>query len=130
MKCNLSSDALKGISDGMKKLASSAMEIAESTRLYANGECIAHVDTTSKILYQTKATIELMNLLKMLYDGESLPRKLIYEDVIYTNVTRTCMNFLYYNDDKELSLKDSLMTRKPGETDIDILHREFGVIEW
>lgn len=130
MKCDLSSDALKGISDGMKKLANSAIEIVESTRFYADGKVIAKVDTTTKVLYETKGSVDLITLLEWLASGKVLPRKIVYDDIIYTNVTRTGMALLYYNDETEQNFKDTLFQRKPGETDIDILNREIGVIEW
>lgn len=130
MKCNLSSDALKVISDSMKKLANSAIKIAESTRFYADGKVIAKVDTTTKVLYETKGSVDLITLLEWLASGKVLPRKIVYDDIIYTNVTRTGMALLYYNDETEQNFKDTLFQRKPGETDIDILNREIGVIEW
>lgn len=130
MKCDLSSDALKGISDGMKKLANNAIEIVESTRFYADGKVIAKVDTTTKVLYETKGSVDLITLLEWLASGKVLPRKIVYDDIIYTNVTRTGMTLLYYNDETEQNFKDTLFQRKPGETDIDILNREIGVIEW
>lgn len=118
------------IADSVKKVARKCVDIAESTKLYADGKVIAQIDTTSKVLYETKGSVSLITLLELLANGKALPKKIVWDDVIYTNVTRTGMALLYYNDETEQSFKQTLLNRKPGETDVDILNREIGVIEW
>lgn len=132
MQIGLSENASKGIAaagEQLKKVARRAVEVCESTKLYADGKVIAKVDTTSKVLYETKGSVDLITLLGWLAAGKVLPKKIVYDDIVYTNVTRTGMALLYYNDETEQNFKDTLFQRKPGETDIDILNREIGVIE-
>lgn len=122
MQCSVSSEGMKNISESMKRVAKCAIEVAS--------KYTTNIDSTGTVIYQTKSTTKLITLLGVLAKGDPLPKKIMYDDVIYENVTRTGMNLLYYNDDKEMNLKDTIFNRKPGETDIDILNKEIGIIEW
>ncbi len=133
MQIGLSEETRKSIHDigeALKDVARKAVDVAESCKLYADGEVVCKVDATSQIIYQTLGSVTLIELLNRLADAEALPKKLVYNDIVYTNVTRTGTAFLYYNDECESSLKEILLNRAPGETDIDILNKEIGVIEW
>lgn len=119
------------IGESMKRVARRAAEVAESMNDYGNGNFKAHIDTTHKVVYETRAYTTIIELLKMLADGQTLPRKIVVDDIIYENVTRTGRNFLYYSDDTDHGLSLQLVLLRQGRpNDIDILNKEVGIIEW
>lgn len=131
MQVNISNEAIKNVGDSMKKIARKAVEVAESTKLYADGKVVAHVDTTHRVVYEVKAHTTIIQLLNMLAEKQRLPKKIVVDDIVYDNITRTCKNFLYYSDETDhgLSLQLILLI-KNRPNDIDILNKEVGIIEW
>lgn len=122
-----SNETAKIIADGMKKVASAAVDAANE---FGKRKGVK-VDDTYRIVEDDEVDmINLFEMLSMLVEGKALPKRIKYCGVVYTNVTRTGKNLLYYSDNAEQNFKEILKSRGTGETDIDMLGREFEVLEW